>query len=135
MPTLSRVTIKTALGYLVAALLVGILLTPPGLRAFPDLAAAVPSQVHLLVVGWLSQLIFGVAHWLFPRVSRERPYGSVRLAWTAYAMLNAGLLLRLASEPFAANSSFAWVVITSALLQWAGCLAFVVHLWPRVKLK
>ena len=135
MPKLARIIIKTALAYLVGALMVGMLLTPPGLRAFPDLAAVAPSQVHLLVVGWLSQLIFGVAHWLFPRYSRERRHGNVPLAWAGYAMLNAGLLLRLGSEPFAADSAFAWAVITSAVLQWAGCLAFVVHLWPRVKEK
>ncbi len=135
MPTLSRIIIKTALGYLVVALMIGMLLTPPGLHTFPELATAAPSQVHLLVVGWLSQLIFGVAHWLFPRYSRERPHGSVPLAWAGYAMLNSGLLLRLASEPFAADAGFAWAVILSAFLQWAGCLAFVVHLWPRVKVK
>ncbi|MFT5144782.1 MAG: hypothetical protein ACI80V_003039 [Rhodothermales bacterium] len=135
MPDLSRIIIKTALVYLLAALLVGVLLTPPGLRAFPQLALAVPAQVHLLVVGWLSQLIFGVAHWLFPRYSRERPHGRVALAWMGYAMLNAGLLLRLASEPFSADPGFAWAVLTSAVLQWAGCLAFVGHLWPRVKEK
>jgi hypothetical protein len=135
MPLLTRVAIKTALGYLVAALGVGILLTPVGLERFPLLAAAVPSQVHLLVLGWLTQLIFGVAFWLFPRFTKERPHGNERLAWSGYAMLNAGLLLRILTEPTAAESGLESLVVASAILQWLGCCAWVGQLWPRVREK
>src|SRR5690606_29312518 len=96
MPLLARLLIKTALCYLGLALLLGV-----GLAAGvgPGMAAFGPTWVHLLVVGWLTQLIFGVAFWLFPRHSRERPYGRTAPAWAAYGLLNLGLALRVAAEP------------------------------------
>jgi hypothetical protein len=36
--------------------------------------------VHLFVVGFVAQMIFGVAFWMFPRYSRDEPRGSERLA-------------------------------------------------------
>jgi hypothetical protein len=32
-----------------------------------------PTYLHLLVLGWLTQLIFGVAFWMFPRYSARNP--------------------------------------------------------------
>ncbi len=95
-----------------------------------------PLFIHLLTVGWLTNLIFGVAHWMFPIASREQPRGRERLAWVAYALLNAGLLLRAAAEPtqaLAADVGVAFVLAFSALLQAAGGVAFAFHIWPRVR--
>jgi hypothetical protein len=63
LPQLSRWLIRTALVYLLVSLMVGVAqpsLTSAGLILWP-------TYVHLLVVGWLTQLIFGVAYWMFPR--------------------------------------------------------------------
>ncbi len=132
MPALSRWFIKTALLYLVAALGLGLLMSlAPALR-FPDFH---PVYVHLLVVGWLTQLIFGVAYWLFPRHSRAHPYGPH--AWRArgaYALLNGGLLLRVVAEPLLSQEPVAGpTLVASALLQSVGVLLYVVDLWPRVR--
>lgn len=132
MPTEARWFIKTSLLYLVLALLTGLALTLPGIRA----AALYPTYLHLFTVGWLTQLIAGVAFWLFPRFSRERLFGHRWLMWATYGLLNTGLLLRAATEPFPSDSDFhRWGLTASALLQWLGGLAFVVYLWPRVKTK
>lgn len=142
MPLLARLYIKTALGYLGLALLVGVGLAAgpagPG-GGLPGWAAAFgPAWVHLLVVGWLTQLIFGVAYWLFPRHSRERPYGQPALAWAAFALLNAGLALRAVAEPaivWSDGPGWRAALVASAAAQGLGALAFIVYVWPRVRTK
>jgi hypothetical protein len=34
-----------------------------------------PVYLHLFMIGWVTQMIFGVAYWMFPRVSKENPRG------------------------------------------------------------
>jgi hypothetical protein len=134
MPALARLFIKTALAYLALALVLGVALAArPG-----ALGAAGPAHVHLLVVGWLTQLIFGVAYWLFPRHSKERPYGASWLAWATFVALNAGLLLRAAAEPAVAwGGGAGWraALVAAAALQGLGAVAFAAYLWPRVRTK
>lgn len=139
MPPLARLYVKTALVYLAAALLLGAIIA--GGRFLEAAAPAValgPVYLHLLTAGWLTQLIFGVAFWLFPRHSRERPYGDTRLPALAYGGLNAGLLLRVVAEPacvWQPAPAWGWALTASALLQWVAGLAFVVYLWQRVKVR
>ncbi len=126
MPVITRWFVRTALVYLVAALLAGIALllpgTPGGLQ---------PAYFHMLMVGWVTQLIFGVVYWMFPKYSTAQPRGSDRLGWACYVLLNAGLVLRVAGEPLALGPLLA----VSAVLQWLAGLAFVANTWVRVKEK
>ena len=129
MPTVTRWALKTALGWAAAAMLVGVLLAWPGAPALPY-----PTYLHLLTVGWLSNLIFGVAHWMFPRASAERPRGDERFAWAGWGLLNAGLILRIAAEG-ALGAQHSPALLLSALLQLLAVWSWVVHLWPRVKVR
>ncbi len=137
MPLLTRWVIKTSFVYLGIALAVGILLagqSPWHLPAF--IASLFPAYIHLLVIGWLTLLIFGVAYWMFPKYSMERPHGSEKLSWSAYALLNAGLAMRVVSEPMLNQSRmfpWGWLMVLSALLQWLGGMALIMNLWKRVK--
>lgn len=128
MPRLTRWFIRAGLLYLLAALVlrVGLAHDPAGLPA-----GLQPATFHLFVVGWITQLIFGVAHWMFPRASRDRPRGAESLGWAAFALLNAGLLLRLMSEP-ALLLPGGWLALSGGL-QLAGALCWVLLIWPRVK--
>lgn len=139
MPLLARLYIKTALGYLALALLLGIGLAAGPMGALPARVAALgPAWIHLLVVGWLTQLIFGVAYWLFPRHSREKPYGWTGPAWVAFVLLNTGLILRVIAEPavvWGGGTGWRAALVASAATQGLGALAFVVYLWPRVRTK
>jgi hypothetical protein len=88
------------------------------------------------MVGWATQLICGVALWMFPPFSRERPRGDERLGWFAYAALNSGLLLRAVFEPLHAWSRapwMGWALALSALLQVLAIWLLVAAIWPRVK--
>ena len=137
MPPLARWYIRTALVYLVAALLVGVaLMLGPLLRLPPAISALQPVYFHLLMVGWVTQLIFGVVFWMFPKQSSEQPRGSQRLGWATYWLLNIGLLLRAVGEPLVAvqpGSGAGWLLAASAVLQLLAGWAFVVNTWGRVK--
>lgn len=137
MPPLTRWYIKTGLVYFVAALVAGLLLAAQSVWTLPRLLAAIgPVYFHLFLLGWVTQLIMGIVFWMFPRYSKERPRGSERLAWLTYALLNAGLLLRVVSEPLRAiNPAPLWgaLLVLSALLQWLAGLGFVANTWPRVR--
>lgn len=138
MPALTRVYLKSALLYLVAALSVGLLTARSAWLPSPWLPAGLtPVYFHLLMVGWVTLLIIGMAHWMFPRYTREQPRGRVWLMWAAFGLLNAGLLLRVVAEPLHGLQPGPWpwglLLAVAAVLQWAGGLAFVANVWPRVK--
>lgn len=137
MPVVTRVFVRTGLLYLVFALLTGLLLAEQSTLPLPHwIAMLTPVYFHLFLVGWVTQLIIGVAYWMFPKGSRERPRGSDRLAWGAYLALNGGLLLRVVAEPVHGINPtplWGWAIVLAALLQWFGGLAFVLNTWSRVK--
>ena len=137
MPVLTRWYVKTAILYLVVALLLGAVIAGNGLVPLPAfLVLAAPAQIHLFVVGWLTQLIFGIAYWMFPKAGAERPRGSDGLAVLTYACLNAGLLARVVGEPWQAVSPgvvAGGLLIASGVLQWLAGVTFAVLAWPRVR--
>ncbi len=139
MPTLTRWFVKAALVCGAAALGLGAALTVqplwPG-PAFPNGLA--PVYFHLLMVGWVTQLIFGVAHWMFPKASAARPRGDERLGWLVWGALNGGLVLRAIGEPWTAQNPGGpggWLLAASAGLQVVAGWTFVGLIWPRVKAK
>lgn len=93
-----------------------------------------PTYLHILVLGWLTQLIFGVAFWMFPRHTPAAPRGSERLGWVSYWMLNGGLLLRIVGEPARMlGVPTDSLLVFAAILQLVAGWAFVLNTWPRVK--
>lgn len=139
MPPLTRWYIKSALACLFAGLLLGVVqAAPPAVPVPAVLSAAGPAYVHLLVVGWITQMIFGVAYWMFPRHSATSHRGSDALAVATFVLLNGGLLLRVLAEPAHAlhpGTATATLLGASALAQWLAGAGFVAITWPRVKEK
>jgi hypothetical protein len=138
MPLLTRWFVRSALAWLLLALAGGILLASGAAPRIPGTAVILPypTYLHLVTVGWLSNLIFGVALWLFPRYTAEQPRGSDALGWLSYSGLNAGLLLRLIGEPMTLGGAGGrTLLLLSAGLQLLGGWAFVLNIWPRVKAK
>lgn len=132
MPLLTRVFIKTGMICLALALMLGILL------AFGITNGFFPVYIHLLVFGWITQLIFGVIFWMFPKYSVEKPRRNETLGWWTYALLNSGLLMRAIAEPLQAthaNTFSAWILVFSAGFQFLAGLLFVINSWGRVKEK
>jgi hypothetical protein len=139
MPLLTRVALRAALAYLVAGVAAGALYWLNAAWPFWPFANAFnPVYIHLLVVGWITQLIYGVMYWMFPIISRENMRGNPRPAWAALVVLNAGLLLRVVCEPWrtlSPNDLNAAGLVLSALLQVAAGLLIVWVMWPRVREK
>ena len=140
MPPIARTFVKAAFLYFLAAFLLGALMMLDRWLGFSRwLSALTMSQLHLLVVGWITQLAIGVAYWMFPRFLKEqdpRPRGSDALAWFVLASLNAGLLLRFAVEPFYLMDAQPWLAALMALagvLQALSAFAFGWIIWGRIR--
>lgn len=135
MPPLSRWCVRAALAYLVLGMGLGswMLLR----RALDDPGPGHPwpaLHAHILLLGFLFLLIMGVAYWMFPRVRGQRT--GREGGWAAFALVNAGLVLRLVAEP-AVNDGHGgpWRVAlgAAAVLPTLGAAAFAVTILPRVR--
>lgn len=137
MPRLTRWFLRSSLVFLLLATFLGVINAARLPLGLPErITAFNPVYFHLFMVGWVTQLIFGVVFWMFPKYTREKPRGSERLGWTAFWLLNIGLLLRLVGEPaqvILSGAAWGWLVMASAVLQWVAGLIFVMNTWPRVK--
>jgi len=137
MPRLTRWFVRSALVNMLVGMSLGVVLVARPYFDSPGwLSAAAPTYLHLITVGWLSQLIFGVGHWMFPKSSREFPRGDERLMWLVFGALNLGLVMRLIGEPLlgAGERTLAGPILAaSAWLQWLAVAGFLLNTWDRVK--
>lgn len=134
MPTIARLLIKSALIWLILGLFLGTYIYSPLAGRFA--VVLLPVFYHMIILGWVTQLIFGVAYWFFPKYSKDHPRGYERLIWISYIALNSGLILRAIGEPMAAlsNSQFSEpILLISILLQWIAAAAFVINTWKRTE--
>ena len=135
MPSLSRWCVRAALAYLVLGMALGswmllrVALDEPRLgHPWPVLHA------HILLLGFLLMLIMGVAYWMFPRVRGQRT--GREGGWVGFALVNAGLLLRVVAEPAVADGhGGVWRVLLAgaAVLPTLGAAVFAVTILPRVR--
>jgi hypothetical protein len=147
MPLTTRVYVKVSIVYLALGAVLGALLL---INGWLPLGSAIyylkPAHVQFLVVGWLTQLILGVAWWLFPPLAlrlRGQDYprgqaqrGSESLFWVTFALLNAGVLLYALGEflySWTGSGLFRRLVALSGLCLPAAALTFVVNMWGRVR--
>lgn len=131
MPKISRLFLKTGLIYFILSLVIGILLETETLSR-PHL---VPLFWHSLMVGWITQIIFGVSIWMFPGRERDERIIKQKKVWGCYLLLNGGLLLRLIFEPLVIYYDGAFVssmLIVSALSQLGAGVLYFAEIWPRL---
>lgn len=137
MNLLVRTYIKTALLYFLAAFALGLLLVASSVLHLPVSPAALnPVYIHLFVLGWLTQLVFGVAWWMFPIDTREKLKSREWVLWVIYFLLNSGLILRAISEPASivgADPGWKIVLLASAILQASSGVLFAIIMWERVR--
>ena len=140
MPPIARTYIKAAFAYFVLAFLLGALMMLDRWLGFSRwLKAVYLSQLHLLMVGWITQLAIGVAYWMFPRFLKtqdSRPRGSDTLAWVVLVTLNAGLLLRFIFEPMYLMGPQPWLaalVVLAGVLQALAAICFGLLIWGRIR--
>jgi len=136
MPKLARWYVKSAMIYLVLGAVLAALALSNAAPLPRGLLALRPLAWHLLTFGWATQLIFGVAYWMFPHLSKQAPRGNERVLWAAFWALNAGLLLRAVGEPAVSLWPGALppaILQAAAVLQVAAVWLFAAETWPRIK--
>lgn len=134
MPTISRTFIKAGMTFFVLALIAGLGIEIDSI-SFP---ALIPLFWHMLMVGWITQIIMGVSIWMFPGRNREEGFYNQKWGWLTFIFLNTGLVLRLAAEP-ALNYSDAQIwsilIVGSAVLQVLAGMTYLTEMWPRIMSK
>lgn len=136
MPPLTRWCIRASLLYLVGGMAMGSwMLISQAVNGYGPGGPWGEIHAHVLLVGFLLLMIFGVAFWMFPRVKGQRPRHE--WGWLAFWLINAGLLLRVLAQPLAegGDDAVGWRVLVgiAAVLPVLGVLAFAVSVWPRVR--
>jgi hypothetical protein len=149
-PATTRAFVKASILYLgLGSLLGALFLINRWIPFGAAILALKTSHVQFLVVGWLTQLIVGVAWWLFPPLQiglrpdaplpvrrGQTQRGSEPLFWAAFGCLNAGVLLQAVFEPlyiWTGIGFFSFLAGLSGLFLLAAAIAFVVNLWGRVR--
>ena len=114
MPTLSVWTVRMALLWLALAALVGASILSRGALDLPGLALFIPAHAEMMLVGWMMQFAFGVAHWILPRHTTGKARGASVPAAAAIVALNLGLVLVLVGATVAGRSAEAVAAILFA---------------------
>jgi hypothetical protein len=131
MPRPSVWFVRLSLIYLASGFTLGaLLLWNKGLPFYPPLWLTLQAHIEFLVFGWLVQLIMGVAFWIAPRFSQPPRHGRVWLAWLAFGLLNAGILVAGVLPLFV---SAVWMRPLGWALEVLAAASFAVYLWPRLK--
>lgn len=138
MPFESRLFVKTSLVALALAFLWGAAMALAeafGVR-FPAIWAV--EHAHLAFVGWLVNVVIGIALWMLPLARDRYPETAGRYPARApvivYALLNGGLVVRILAEPALDTGRFAHAALAaSALAQLAAIVLFAFVAWHRVR--
>jgi len=146
MPVTSRTFVRASVVYLCFGAVIGALLLINRTLQEPAIAVLRASHVQMLIVGWLTQFILGVAWWLFPPLKRDvQPRasrrgqalrGSEALFWFTFLSLNIGTIVGASFAPL-----HAWTQIelldqmsySSDLFLLIAALAFILNIWNRVR--
>ncbi len=137
MPRACLFMIRTALFWLLSGYTVGgLLMLNKALSFFDPIWSLRTSHIFMLMVGWLVQLSAGMMIWIMPRLVSTNDRGDMRPIWFMYVTLNAGVVLA-ALHPLlsrlAQDAPLNWMMPLAGGLMLAATLAFVAHIWPRVR--
>lgn len=131
MPRLSVIGVRLALLYFLLGITCGaLLLINKAYPLHPAVWGLLPLHIEFLLSGWIVQLVFAIAYWIFPRYIHEPKRGHPHLAWAALALLNAGIWV-LAAVSLAALAPEQ--AILGRGLQVAAMLLLAASLWGRAK--
>lgn len=131
MPGLTVCFVRIALCYFAAGITLGaLLLIEKATHLSPQLWRLLPLHTEFMLMGWTLQLIMGIGYWIFPRVGSPARRGNIPLAVVAIACLNAGIMLTLAGQSLPSGAP---LILAGRMLELASVLAYLLHLWPRIR--
>ena len=137
MHTQVRRFIKTAIGFLAVGLGIGLWMLVrrelTGLHPSPYEASA---HTHALLVGFVMEMILGVALWLFPRPDKTDARYNPGMIGVAYWSLTIGTAARVAAELLRARDAMPvlrWAIIAGGVAQTGAVLLFFHTMWSRIR--
>jgi len=138
MPPLIRRYVKTSFVFLLVGMALGAYATVEvNLRGRGVPWPLITAHVHLVLVGFMLMVVFGVASWMFPRPSRDdaryRPWLAEVVYWTLTLSTTARTLGELGSAVAGVRGG-SWLAALGGLGQLAAALLFVVNMWVRVRM-
>jgi hypothetical protein len=135
MPPTIQWYVRTALLYLLASMVLGVLVQLDQWRGwFGWSRYAITVHAHLALMGGVIQMIMGVALWMFPLTVPidKRLQFKEGLAWTTYALFNGGLIARFFVETAFRSGGgdlYGALTLLTSVMQLSAMLVFVFHLW------
>ena len=129
MPRVSVWLIRTSLLHLLSGAMLGAAYLMFKAGGWPLWAVSHrPVHVEQMLVGWLVQLVIGVAFWILPRPAGHDPADRSGLMWLVFWLLNGGLLLAaLAGDPHVPAS----LAPAGRIAETTAVLLFGWHGWHR----
>lgn len=138
MPQESRLFVKTSLAALVVAFAWGAVMAIGEAFGHPADPVWAVEHAHLAFVGWLVNIVIGIAWWFLPLARDAFPATAgrypARVPFAVWALLNGGLVLRIVSEPNLAHGALPRIVLAVAsIAQVAAIALFAYTAWRRVR--
>ena len=137
MPPLVRRYLKTAIGFLIFGVGLGVYMLARrelgGVWASPWWTSA---HTHAILVGFVMMMILGVALWMFPRPAKEDTHFDPRLAEAAYWCMTLGTAARVLGEllrPASEAAGLRWAVVLGGAAQTLGLILFFWTMWSRIR--
>jgi heme/copper-type cytochrome/quinol oxidase subunit 1 len=138
MTPLVRRYVKTSFVFLLLGFALGAIATVQvNLRGGAVAWPLVTAHAHLILVGFVLMLIFGVATWMFPRPVKDDPRYRPRLGEAIYWLLTVSTIVRTAGELGSAMAGVRGGSLLAALGGLGQALAavlFVANMWTRVRM-
>lgn len=130
---MSKITvlfIKASLVYLFLGATLGIVMTLPNI----NYGMFRPSHAHLMVLGFCSMMIFGVAYHILPRFSGQQLFSEKLANWNFY-LANAGLIGMSVGFAHITNPGMGAVLLISSILEATACYIFVFNMFKTLPAK
>jgi heme/copper-type cytochrome/quinol oxidase subunit 1 len=119
--------IQLGLGFTMGALM----LANKGISFEPMLWRLLFPHVEVVLFGWTLQLVMGVALWILPRISGARKYGNERLGWSAFVLLNGGVLAVALGYWFGEGAAL--LAAGGRVAELLAAVLFALQVWSRIK--
>lgn len=97
-----------------------------------------PVWIHMLVLGWMTQWIFAISIWMFPRSKKGYRERENYRTWSMLISWNIALFVRVLFETEIMGTLLILrqgVLGLSVLLFWIATVLYVGEIWPRIRVK
>lgn len=94
----------------------------------PFIVTHLPVHEEQMLVGWMVQLVIGVAYWILPRPTDWNPERHRTTMWAVFVLLNAGVLVAaLGRDP----KLPAILIFAGRVMETLAVVLFALHAWNR----